>query len=260
MCDLYVLAHNVRIFVLESISTVFFLTLLTFINAIMTLQVPELAAALLPLCEAFGSISPLSNHNSSSSDEKSIYEVFSCAFLFLLRLWKFYKPRQEHCIAGRGSPVRLELTLDYLLLTRNRCIQLQTSGSKDRQDNSSASTGPPIYIDSFPRLRSWYLQNQACIASILSGLCSEISVHQVANNILNMICWKMKKMGNNSGIPSACSSGSISGSPVNTEEDSYQKPMLPAWEVLEAMPYVLEAVLSAFAHGRISSRDLTKGW
>ncbi|KAG1338911.1 mediator of RNA polymerase II transcription subunit 33A-like [Cocos nucifera] len=121
--------------------------------------IPEVAATLMPLCEAFGSLSPPSNHRSSISDETSVYAIFSCAFLFLLRLWKFYRPPYEHCLAGREGPV----------------------------------------------------------------------------------------------------SSSIIGSPINATGDAHQRPILPAWEFLEAVPFVLEAILTACAHGRLSSRDLTTG-
>ncbi|XP_072997248.1 mediator of RNA polymerase II transcription subunit 33A-like [Typha latifolia] len=224
-------------------------------------MVPEVAAVLMPLCEAFGSLTP-SNHRSTASEENSVYSVFSCAFLFLLRLWKFYKPPQEHCIAGRGGSVMMELTLDYLLLMRNSRIALQSSSASNRSNNITDqfyAASQPVYIDSFPKLRAWYFQNQACIASTLSGLCNKNPVHQVANKILNMIYRKMNKGGIVSGNPSSTSSSSVSGSPVNTSEDAYQRPMVPAWEVLEAVPFVLEAVLTACAHGRLSSRDLTTG-
>ncbi|XP_020108026.1 mediator of RNA polymerase II transcription subunit 33A-like isoform X2 [Ananas comosus] len=210
-------------------------------------MVPEVAVALMPLCETFGSLPPPSNHRSTTFDEPSVYSVFSCAFLFLLRLWKFYKPPQEHCMAGRGGSVRMELTLDYLLLMHNSRVALQKGPSQ------------PVYIDSFPKLRAWYFQNQACIASPLSGLCNKNPVHQVANKILNMICRKMTKGGVGQGNPSSTSSSSVSGSPVSSSEDALQRPVLPAWEFLEAVPFVLEAVLTACAHGRLSSRDLTTG-
>ncbi|KAG1371452.1 mediator of RNA polymerase II transcription subunit 33A [Cocos nucifera] len=225
--------------------------------------IPEVAAALMPLCEAFGSLPPPPNHGSSISDETSVYAVFSCAFLFLLRLWKFYKPPQEHCMAGRGGTVRTELTLDYLLLMRNTRIALQNSSAMGRMDSIAdplhSTPSQPVYIDSFPKLRAWYFQNQACIASTLSGLCNKNPVHQVANKILKMIYRKMTKAGTVSGNPSSTSSSSISGSPVNTTEDAHQRPTFPAWEFLEAVPFVLEAVLTACAHGRLSSRDLTTG-
>lgn len=223
------------------------------------LQVPEVAAALMPLCEVLGSFSPLPNHRTSPYDETSIYSVFSCAFLFLLRLWKFYKPPQEHRIAGRGGTVMLEVTLDYLLLLYNHRIGIVNSSAKDKTDSFSISPVQPVYIDSFPKLRTWYLQNQACIASTLSGLSSKNPVHLVANKILNMIYCKMSKGGNITGNPSSTSSSSISESPVSASEDAYQRPLLPAWDILEAVPFVLEAVLTACANGRLSSRDLITG-
>uniref|UniRef100_M8AJK8 Mediator of RNA polymerase II transcription subunit 33A n=1 Tax=Aegilops tauschii TaxID=37682 RepID=M8AJK8_AEGTA len=225
-------------------------------------MVPDVAAALMPLCEAFGSMPPPSNHRSTIVDETSVYSVFSCAFLCLLRLWKFYKPPQEYCLAGRGGSVRLELTLDYLVLMHNSRIEFPNSSATST--NSGSSTGSfdevptqPIYIDSFPKLRAWYIQNQACIASTLSGLGNTNPVHQVANKILSMICRKMTKSGVVSGNLSSASSSSVSGSSLSTSDDSYQRPTLPAWEFLEAVPYVLEAVLTACYHGRISSRDMT---
>ncbi|XP_020695036.1 mediator of RNA polymerase II transcription subunit 33A-like isoform X3 [Dendrobium catenatum] len=221
--------------------------------------VPEVAAALMPLCEAFGSVPPQPNHRPSAFDETSVYSVFSCAFLFLLRLWKFYKPPQEHRIAGRGGTVRLEVTLDYLMLLRNHRIAVKNSIDKDKGNNSAASPGQPVYIDSFPKLGTWYLQNKACIASTLSGLCSKSPVHLVANKILNMICSKMSNGRNIAGNPSSTSGSSISESPVSAAEDAYQRPLLPAWDILEAVPFVLEAVLTACANGRLSSRDLVTG-
>lgn len=223
-------------------------------------MVPDVAAALMPLCEAFGSMPPPSNHRSTIFDETSVYSVFSCAFLCLLRLWKFYKPPQEHCLAGRGGSIRLELTLDYLLLMHNSRNGLPNSSAT----NSSSSMGSfdevptqPIYIDSFPKLRAWYFQNQACIASPLSGVGNKNPVHQVADKILSMICRKMNKSGVVSGNLSSTSSSSVSGSSLSTSDDSYQRPTIPAWEFLEAVPFVLEAVLTACSHGRISSRDMT---
>ena len=156
----------------------------------------------------------------------------------------------------------MELTLDYLLLMRNNRIDLSNSSapSRDSYDNmGSVNEVPaqPVYIDSFPKLRAWYFQNQACIASTLSGLCNKNPVHQVANKILSMICRKMNKGGISSGNLSSPSSSSVSGSSVNASDDSFQRPAVPAWEFLEAVPFVLEAVLTACAHGRLSSRDLT---
>ncbi|XP_066398304.1 mediator of RNA polymerase II transcription subunit 33A-like [Miscanthus floridulus] len=224
-------------------------------------MVPDVAVALMPLCEAFGSIAPPPNHKSTILDETSVYSVFSCAFLCLLRLWKFYRPPQEYCLAGRGGSVKLELTLDYLLLMRNNRIEFSNSSAPNRDSYNNMGSvnevpAQPIYIDSFPKLRAWYFQNQACIASTLSGFCNKNPVHQVANKILNVICRKMNKSGVSSNLSSISSSG-VSGSSVSASDDSCQRPAVPAWEFLEAVPFVLEAVLTACAHGRLSSRDLT---
>ncbi|CAD6216659.1 unnamed protein product [Miscanthus lutarioriparius] len=225
-------------------------------------MVPDVAVALMPLCEAFGSIAPPPNHKSTILGETSVYSVFSCAFLCLLRLWKFYRPPQEYCLAGRGGSVKLELTLDYLLLMRNNRIEFSNSSAPNRDSYNNMGSvnevpAQPIYIDSFPKLRAWYFQNQACIASTLSGFCNKNPVHQVANKILNMICRKMNKSGVSSSNLSSTSSSSVSGSSVSASDDSCQRPAVPAWEFLEAVPFVLEAVLTACAHGRLSSRDLT---
>ncbi|KAL5974895.1 hypothetical protein ACLOJK_031569 [Asimina triloba] len=222
--------------------------------------VPEVAAALIPVCEAFGSLMPTSTHKVTTSEEPSAYTVFSCAFLCLLRLWKFYRPPHEHSVPGQGAIAGSVLTLEYLLLLHNnRAMQNPITANSWATNPVDGLPTRPVYIDSFPKLRAWYRQNQACVASTLSGLCSGNPVHQVANKILSMIYWKMTKGGSASASSSNPSSGTVSGSPVSSGDEAYQRPMLPAWEVLEAIPFVLEAVLTACAHGRLSSRDLTTG-
>ena len=174
--------------------------------------------------------------------------VFSLAFLFLLRLWKFYRPPLEQCITDHARAFRGELTLEYLLSLRNSrtaSFQYETNSNPDQIECVSDKA---IYIDSYPKLRSWYFQNKSCVASTLSGLSSENPVHEVSNKILSMIYSKMTITGSSS-----------SGSPASTGGDTFQRPMLPAWEVLEAIPFVLEAILTACAHGRLSSRNLTIG-
>lgn len=228
-----------------------------------SVQVPEVAAALMPLCEVFGSLTPTSNHKSSSGEELSIYMVFSSAFLFLLRLWKFYKPPLEQCISRQGGAIGSELTLEYLLILHNNRIASHNSAAHGERNSTvhqiESTSDKPVYIDFYPKLRAWYCQNRSCIASTLSGLCNGNPVHQVANKILNMIYWKMTKSGALSGSASTASSSSISGTSANMGEDTYQRPIIPAWEVLEAVPLVLEAILTACAHGILSSRDLTTG-
>ncbi|XP_057971679.1 mediator of RNA polymerase II transcription subunit 33A-like [Malania oleifera] len=225
--------------------------------------VPEVAASLMPLCEAFGSVIPTSIHKASTTDEPSVYMVFSVAFLILLRLWKFYRPPLEQCITGQVGAYGGELNLEYLLLLRNSHVATHSSTAQDKVDGNSSvldsKSDKPIYIDSYPKLRAWYCHNKSCIASTLSGLCSGNPVHEVANKILNMIYWKMTKNGTMSGSSSTQTSSSIGASTASSGDDAYQRPMLPAWEVLEAIPFVLEAILTACAHGRLSSRDLTTG-
>ncbi|KAK9128198.1 hypothetical protein Syun_016995 [Stephania yunnanensis] len=226
-------------------------------------MVPEVAASVMPLCEVFGSLAPSPSHQPSRGNEVPMYEIFSLAFLLLLRLWKFYRPPHEHCMMEGGRYSGPDLTLEYLLSLHNCRIALHNSASKETFDKTSnsleTSLSKAVYIDSFPKLRAWYCQNKACIASTVSGFCNANPVHQVANRILRMIFWKMTKGASASSGHSTISSNNISGSPVFTEDDACERPVLPAWDVLEATPYVLEAVLTACAHGQLSSKDLTTG-
>lgn len=202
----------------------------------------------MPLCEVFGSLKPTLN---STGDEPSVYMAFSLAFLFLIRLWKFYRPPLDHCVKG-GEAVGGELTLEYLLSLHNNSI-------KSSQIISESAFIEPVYIDSFPKLRAWYSQYKSCVASAVSGLSTGNSVHLVANKILNMIYWKMTKGGALSSNSSSSTSSNACDPLINAGEDAYQRPMLPAWEVLGALPFVLEAILTACVHGKLSSRDLTTG-
>ncbi|KAJ4788290.1 Mediator of RNA polymerase II transcription subunit 33A [Rhynchospora pubera] len=188
--------------------------------------IPELAASLMPICEAFGSMPPPSNHK-SCTEKSSAYSVFSYAFLLLFRLWKFYRPPLEHC-----ANARQDLTLEYLLLLQNRQVTLQNSNAQ------------PVCINSFPKLQAWYVQNQMCMSSSTSGL-HDRPVQQVVDMILTMIFSKATK--------SDCNSGTSSG------DQHVDVLPLPAWDILEALPFVLEAILEACAHGQLCSRDLTLG-
>ncbi|GMN40677.1 hypothetical protein TIFTF001_009901 [Ficus carica] len=219
--------------------------------------VPEVAAYLLPLCEVFGSLEPTLSTKSNKADDPSVYMVFSLAFLFLLRLWKFYRPPLEQCVTEQARAVGGELSLEYLLsLHNNRTVffQNETNSNPDHIENVSDNA---TYVHSYPKLRSWHWQNRSCIVSTISVLSSESPIHQLANKILNMIYLKMTKSGSTLGNSSTTSS---SGSSTSAGEDAFQRPIqVPAWEVLEAIPFVLEAILTACAHGRLSSRDLTTG-
>ncbi|KAG2620186.1 hypothetical protein PVAP13_3NG158500 [Panicum virgatum] len=193
--------------------------------------VPEVAAMLMPLCEIFGSLPP-SDHRSCNFEEASVYSVFSSAFLSLLRLWKFHRPPIENALSRHGVFVRSELSLDFLLLLRN---------SRSALKNLS--------------------NNQACIASTLSTVYNRPNVLHVANIILKIICHKVSTCPPcvQSVNPQSTSNSSMGSPPPGVKEDICQWPTLPAWEVLEAVPFVLEAVLTACAHGRLSSRDLITG-
>lgn len=223
---------------------------------------PEVASMLMPLCEIFGSLPP-SDHRSCKFEEASVYSVFSCAFLSLLRLWKFHRPPIENALSRRGVSVWSELHLDFLLLLRNSHSSLKNL-SKVTQSSIFELDTPfqkPVYIDSFPKLRAWYFQNQACIASTLSSACSRTTVLHVANMILKIICHnKVPKGGALSVNTQSTANSSTSSSPAGAQEDMCQWPTLPAWEILEAVPFVLEAVLTSCAHGRLSSRDLVTGY
>lgn len=224
----------------------------------------------MPLCEAFGSMPPPPSYQSSNVDEVTVYSVFSFAFLFLIRLYKFYGPAQELLVSGRGGPVRPETTLDCLLLMRNNHVRNNEGHAANDTYSVHELPRHSVYIDSFPKLRNWYFQNQACVASVISGLCRSKPCHQVANLILNMIFQKINKgevvvsvstsMSTGAGSASTMTSSSRSESSGSVSEDSCQRPpLLPAWDMLEAIPFVLEAFLTACAYGRLSSRDLTTG-
>lgn len=217
--------------------------------------VPTVAASLLPLCEAFGSISPtpISTGDESST---SVYMAFSLAFLFLIRLWKFCRPPLDQCITEGGIAVG---GLEYLLSLHNNCVMSSQDKQKSNQNLFDSASFKPVYIDSFPKLRALYCQYKSCVASTLSGISTGNSIHQTASVILSMIYQKMSKGGISSSNSSSPNSSNACSALINSGEDALQRPVLPAWEVLEALPFVLEAILTACVHGRLSSRDLTTG-
>lgn len=252
-------------------------------------MVPEVAAALMPICEVFGSILPTGTQTSSKGEEASVYTIFSNAFLLLVRLWKFYGCPHEHSLSGRGAPVGSELTLEYLLLLHNRRVAssvnmdcdritkdnehfqtkiLSSSGtglsqasipSKDQTLRDPLSVSPQVFIDSFPNLKVWYCQHQACIASTLSGFVRGNPVHQIADRLLNMIYWKMSRGVSTSFVTGISANSSLSSSSGSAGEDASRRPLLCAWEILGAVPFVVDAMLTACAHGRLSPRELTTG-
>ncbi|XP_077232002.1 mediator of RNA polymerase II transcription subunit 33A-like isoform X2 [Tasmannia lanceolata] len=231
--------------------------------------VPELAGALMAICEVFGSCIPNISWTLPTGEEISVYAVFSTAFILLLRLWKFNHPPLEHSqcfqVLGDGAPAGSQLTPEYLLLLRNSQLVPQSNipkyqnSSRAFSNNAISPSMHPIFVDSFPKLKVWYRQHQACIASPLPGLVHGTPVHKIVNMLLNMMFRTMNKGGNQSvgSVPSG-SSSSLSSSGTNYE-DTPLKPKLPAWEILEAVPFVVDAVLTACSHGRLSPRELATG-
>eukprot|EP00253_Pinus_taeda_P021926 PITA_21926 len=251
-------------------------------------MIPEVAAALMPICEVFGSILPTGIQSSNKGEEVLVYTIFSNAFILLLRLWKFYGCPHEHSLSGKGAPVGSELSLEYLLLLYNMRVASSvnmdfnrnmkdkehfqannmsglgslpeaSNPSKDQTLESALSAPQQVLIDSFPNLKVWYCQHQACIASTLSGFVRGNPVHQLADRLLNMMYWKMNKGVSTSSAAGTSANGSISSSSASAGEDASRRPMLPAWEILGAVPFVVDAMLTACAHGRLSPRDLTTG-
>lgn len=60
----------------------------------------------------------------------------------------------------------------------------------------------------------------------------------------------------NRGGQSLTSNSSSSSGPG---EDASLRPKLPAWDILEAVPFVVDAALTACAYGRLSPRELCTG-
>ncbi|KAI3506728.1 hypothetical protein L1887_21291 [Cichorium endivia] len=220
---------------------------------------PHLAGVLMPICEVFGSCSPTVSWTLPTGEHLCPLSVFSNAFTLLLKLWRFHQPPLEH-VMGDVTPVGSQLTPEFLLLARNS--QLASCANSLDQKNRRGILGrcnmlslEPIFLDSFPKLAFWYRQHQACIASTLSDLKPGTSVYQIFDALLNMMFRKMNRSGQTlttSTSGSSSSSGSI-------PEDCTLRLKLPAWDILEAVPFVLDAALTACAHGRLSPRELTTG-
>ncbi|KAJ9154385.1 hypothetical protein P3X46_027727 [Hevea brasiliensis] len=221
--------------------------------------VPQLACSLMPICEVFGTCVPDVSWTLPTGEEISAHAVFSNAFALLLKLWRFNHPPLEHGV-GDVPTVGSQLTPEYILSVRNSYLVSSGNVYKDRNKRrlssvATSSSLKPIFVDSFPKLKVWYRQHQKCLASTLSGLVHGTPVHQIVNVLLNMMFRKINRGSQSlttitSG--SSCSSGS-------GNEDSSLRPKLPAWDILEAVPFVVDAALTACAHGRLSPRELATG-
>ncbi|PSS33906.1 Mediator of RNA polymerase II transcription subunit 33A like [Actinidia chinensis var. chinensis] len=221
--------------------------------------VPQLACSLMPICEVFGSCVPNVSWTLPTGDEVSAHAVFSNAFALLLKLWRFNHPPLEHGV-GDVPPVGSQLTPEYLLAVRNSHLVSSGNIHSDRcrrrlSSVASSSSPKPIFLDSFPKLKVWYRQHLACIASTLTGLVHGTPVHQIVDGLLNMM---FRKINRASQSVTTITSGSSSSSGTGNE-DTTLRPKLPAWDVLEAVPFVVDAALTACAHGRLSPRELCTG-
>ncbi|PWA66552.1 REF4-related 1 [Artemisia annua] len=215
--------------------------------------VPQLAGSLMPICEVFGSCAPNKSWTLPTGEEISTHAVFSNAFALLLKLWRFNHPPLEYGV-GDVPPVGAQLTPEYLLLVRNSQL---VSPYKDRNSQrlsevAKISCPDHIFVDSFPKLKAWYRQHQACLASTVSGLVHS-PVHQIVDTLLTMM---FRKINRNQPLNSVSGSSSSSGP---GSEDMSLRPKLPAWDILEAVPFVVDAALTACAHGRLSPRELCTG-
>ncbi|PON80187.1 Mediator of RNA polymerase II transcription subunit [Parasponia andersonii] len=221
--------------------------------------VPQLACSLMPICEVFGSCVPNISWTLTSGEEISAHAVFSNAFILLLKLWRFNHPPLEHGV-GDVPTVGSQLTPEYLLAVRNSYLKSSGNAFKDQNKRrlsavASSSSPQAVFVDSFPKLKAWYRQHQACIASTLSGLVHGTPVHQIVDGLLNMM---FRKIGRGSQSLTSATSGSSSSSGPGIE-DSSVRPKLPAWDILEAVPFVVDAALTACAHGTLSPRELATG-
>ncbi|KAK4762707.1 hypothetical protein SAY86_008475 [Trapa natans] len=221
--------------------------------------IPQLAGALMPICESFGSTAPSVTWTSKSGEELSPHMVFSNAFTLLLRLWRFDHPPLEH-VKGDVPPVGTHLSPEYLLLVRNS--QLASSGNPSEQIETSqllrslvTSSVEPMFMDSFPKLKLWYRLHQKCIASTLSGLSSG-TLHQIVDTLISMMFRKINRGGGGLVTPTTSASSNSSGSSV---EDIVLRLKVPAWDILEATPFAVDAALTACAHGKLTPRELVTG-
>ncbi|PQQ16831.1 mediator of RNA polymerase II transcription subunit 33B [Prunus yedoensis var. nudiflora] len=244
----------------------FFNVLLVGVSSVDTVQifsllglVPLLAAALMPICEVFGSSIPNISWTPTTGEELSCHTVFSNAFTLLLRLWRFDHPPLEHMM-GDSPTVGNQAGPEYLLVLRNSRLASFGNSPMDRIKSRRVSkfiTFPSktITMDCFPKLRLWFQQHQKCICSTLSGLVPGTPIHQIVDALLTMM---FRKINRSSQPLTPVTSGSSNSSASGTDESSIRL-KVPAWDILEATPFVLDAALTACAHGRLSPRELATG-
>ncbi|KAK7242970.1 hypothetical protein RIF29_37752 [Crotalaria pallida] len=224
--------------------------------------VPFLAEGLMLICEVFGSCVPNVSRALATGEELSYHEVFSNAFTLLLRFWRFDLPPIEHLRReGLTPPFGSLICPEYLLSVRNSKLASFGRSAKDKlkikrmSKNLSFCTNS-VFMDSFPKLNFWYLQHQKCIVSIRSDLAPGGSVHQIVDALLSIMFGMINK-GSEPLTPKSVGSSSSSRSAM--DDDALMKLKVPAWDILEVIPFVLDASLTACAHGRLSTRQLATG-
>lgn len=214
----------------------------------------------MPICEVFGSLVPNISWTLPSGEELSPHAVFSNVFNLLLRLWRFDRPPFDSIGDVSASAVTSQQRPEYLLLVRNSQLASFGKSAKDRIKLQRLSkyisfSAEPILMDSFPKLEQWYIQHKKCICSTLSGLVQGTAVHQIVEALLSMMFRKINR-GNQSYATTT--SGSSSSSASGAEDVSIRL-KVPAWDILEATPVVLDAALMACGHGRLSPREMATG-
>ncbi|XP_027351065.1 mediator of RNA polymerase II transcription subunit 33B-like [Abrus precatorius] len=222
--------------------------------------VPLLAAGLMLICEVFGSCVPHASCTLATGEKLSHWEVFSNAFTLLLRFWQFdHLPVEEVRNDATTPPFGSLLSPECLLLIRN-CIMASFGRTKDRQRLQRWSKilhfpEESVFMDSFPKLNFWYRKHQECIASNHTGLVPEGPVHQIVDALLGMMFRKV----NNGTEPLTPTTSQSNSSSASALDDASMKLKVPAWDILEAIPFVLDAALTACAYGRLSTRELATG-
>ncbi|KAL1072131.1 hypothetical protein V6Z11_D11G133400 [Gossypium hirsutum] len=86
----------------------------------------------------------------------------------------------------------------------------------------------------------------------------ELTSHAVFSNAFTLLLRLWRKISRGGQSLTSTTSGS-SSSPASGAEDVSMRLKVPAWDILEGAPYVLDAALTACAHGRLLPRDLATG-
>ncbi|CAA0828130.1 Mediator of RNA polymerase II transcription subunit 33A [Striga hermonthica] len=221
--------------------------------------VPLLATALMPICEVFGSLAPCMSWTLNTGEVISSHSVFSNAFIILLKLWKFDHPPMVHGM-GDGPPVGSNLTLEYLLSLYNSQLasheNLTNKITNNRPSRLLYPSRAPVFMDFFPKLKHWYRKHQECIVAT-PILAPGDSIHQVVETLLSIMFRKINKGGQTLTSTTSGSSNSSASGPG--PDDSLTLLNFPTWDILEALPFVLDAALTASANERISPRELITG-